>query len=419
MEKSTDYIVFFFLIFLLIFIVLQWNTIRSKACEHESIRKNSALSKLFNCDGSVVLPSPTSATGASSEISQPNTGIEEGAIQSSSTTPKILGSSGTETIATKNGVTVSQVTGGIPAGLTAPISAESYMKQYVSSPTLLPGTTSPVIQGVTIWFYTGELKEHGMYEFEIKASYASGCSSGKTVTLKNQKTMRMCTTTGECYTPVAVGSGSLTKEDIERIVSKYCPSDYWQAPLSGFGYSYTDKDANLAPYVCLVYHRALKDSDIFLKAPESAQLLALEKNIKLAIIVSTDTLKQLLSDCKPTSAPYDYVYVDYRVIKCEIDKSGSIGSCSPYTEWRRGVVLRVSTMPSLPQAPSDVAEKYYSNFEFIEVNGYTYSIIPLHALGISDFLVLGVTETALGLAFSAILVVFVYLVLKRFRKVRR
>jgi predicted phage tail protein len=139
---------------------------------------------------------------------------------------------------------------------------------------------------------------------------------------------------------------------------------------------------------------------------------------RTAFIVTRDELVKLVgSPCQQYGV--DYLIVDYKVLYCGDGKQP--GQCTDYTSWQNGVYLRVDISPHTTESnPTEVGWFYaYGGYVTLEVNGYVYSIIPMHSLFGGDFMVINWNETLATAGISLLLAGIGFLLIRKGRRLRR
>jgi hypothetical protein len=402
----------FLLIFILIFAALHYSGAMKKVVCSIPFLADSFLGKIYDCGGSVVIPTPQPPSPPNPQPSPDGGGGGSSGGGSSG------GGTGVKLVGGAQGSTYTGPTGALY--LASPVSTAGLQysgvpalsRLYSSSYAPLPGTFTP-IKGVTIWINTATLKQPGWYKVAVRAYYKSCGPNNNEYILPDQNVQRVGIY-GEDGKLVGVGeivvgaSGSgtcLTKDEVEKIVARYCPSNYLQAP------------PNYA-YICMFYHD-MKATGNWDKVKNTTTMCPMTGGQRTAFIVTRDELVKLVgSPCQQYGV--DYLIVDYKVLYCGDGKQPG-GQCTDYTSWQNGVYLRVDISPHTTNSnPTDVGWFYtYGGYTTLEVNGYVYSIIPLQSLFGGDFMVINWNETLATAGISLLLTGTGFLLIRKSRRLRR
>ncbi|MEM3763156.1 MAG: hypothetical protein QW721_01960 [Desulfurococcaceae archaeon] len=413
---KTNDVLAFILIFLLTFFMFQYNVLGLKDVICRLVSENEKLSKLLGCGGGVIPPPP-----APPEM-PPN--------RTSEKLPSVVGGQQTNNVLSNGGVTVytgapsgrliGSISGG-PGSFSKPAEAEILKILSKTSPTAVKGSTSPQIQGVTVFFYP-DMRESGWYKFQLSAFYEScGFSESKTFITPSQNLYITCLG-GDCFSyALPAGSRPITKGEAEELVRRYCPNG-WNAALSS-----SSVPPNYA-WVCMIWWSMKADpqaSKLLEGASKDAYLAPMMKinepyfRSPIAIIAPVDLINQYI-DGPCSSSHVQKVKVYYRVLFCDNAESRTAppdNTCKPYTDWKEGVSLTVYTTatPSGESALKAYESVKYGGVDFLEVNGRVYSIISLHSLGIPSRVCVGITDILINIGISLMIAGTILLL---YRKVR-
>lgn len=271
----------------------------------------------------------------------------------------------------------------------------------------LPGTYTP-IKGVTIWINTATLDIPGWYKVAVRAYYRSCGLNDQVHVLQDQGVHRIgiydndgkLVGVGEIVIGYAGQATCMTKEEAEKVVARYCPTNYLGAP------------PNYA-YICMLYH-AMKADGTWDKLKSDTTLCPMRSGGLTAFIVTRDILEKLAgTPCSQRGV--DELIVDYKVLFCGDGKQP--GQCTDFTSWKTGITWRMDVSPPTVLNPYEAGRSLSGGFT-MEVNGHIYSIFPLQSLT-GGSIVIDWNEFLITMGFSFILTGIGFLMIRKSRRLRR